>query len=84
MNELKQRTQQTGIECSQVKNKDSWRLTEEMLRRMWLREFLNFGLKLKGDSKAVGTALLRTNVTSPVICKSMGLLYNTGPNWTRG
>ena len=80
MNELKQRTQQTGKECSQVKNKDSWRLTEEMLRR----EFLNFGLKLKGNPKAVGTALLRTDVTSPVICKSMGLLYNTGPNWTRG
>lgn len=38
MNELKLRTWQTGKECSQVKNKDSWRWAEEMLRRMWLFE----------------------------------------------
>lgn len=41
----------------------------------YLRGFLNLGLKLKGNHKAVAPALMRTNVTSPVTCKSMGLLY---------
>lgn len=67
----------TGKESSQAENKDFWRWTEKM-------QILNLGLKLKSCPKAVGTALLSKYVTSPVICKRMGLLHNTHQNWTRG
>lgn len=67
----------TGKEYSQVKNKDFWRWTQKM--QIW-----NLGLKLKCCPRTVGTALMRKNVTSPVICKRMGLLYSTHQNWTGG
>lgn len=50
----------------------------------YLKGFLNLWWWLKGNLKAAGTTFLRTNAASSVICKSVGLLYKTGPNWTRG
>jgi len=49
-----------------------------------LRGFLNLGLKLKGNPKGAGPALLRTNIACPVIYKSIDLLCNTSPDWTSG